>query len=258
MDDDDLNLSNFFKSEDSSCDGDNNSKATIEQYHFAQHSYKDYSFDIRLLIKHPLWGNYLWNASKWMTNYLIDHPYLVKGMDILELGAGAALPSLVSVKLGAKSIIITDYPDQELIENIEHNCRLNKIDNIGNDTINNDRNNDNSLVNIRGLVWGDRSLKSKVDVVIMCDLVFNHSEHLKLLESMLMAFKNEKSIAYCTFTHHRPWLKDKDLQFLDLCRDEGLQVDLIEIFKYERVMFETDRGDPEERRTVYAYKIFKP
>jgi nicotinamide N-methyltransferase len=43
----------------------------------------------------------------------------------LELGAGAALPSLIAAVNGASKTVVTDYPDRELIENIEYNVKSN-------------------------------------------------------------------------------------------------------------------------------------
>ena len=40
---------------------------------------------------------------------------------MLELGAGAGLPSLVAAILGARKVVVTDYPDPDLIVNLEHN-----------------------------------------------------------------------------------------------------------------------------------------
>lgn len=40
---------------------------------------------------------------------------------MLELGAGAGLASLVAAILGAQKVVVTDYPDRDLISNIEHN-----------------------------------------------------------------------------------------------------------------------------------------
>lgn len=40
---------------------------------------------------------------------------------MLELGAGAGLPSLVAAILGAQKVVVTDYPDGDLISNLEHN-----------------------------------------------------------------------------------------------------------------------------------------
>jgi EEF1A N-terminal glycine/lysine methyltransferase len=46
---------------------------------------------------------------------------LVSGKNILELGAGAGLPSLVCSLKGASTVIVSDYPDPDLVENLEYN-----------------------------------------------------------------------------------------------------------------------------------------
>jgi predicted nicotinamide N-methyase len=45
---------------------------------------------------------------------------------VLELGAGSGLPSLVAALNGATKIVVTDYPDADLIENLAYNIRSNK------------------------------------------------------------------------------------------------------------------------------------
>lgn len=40
---------------------------------------------------------------------------------MLELGAGAGLPSLVCTINGASQVVVTDYPDADLIENLRYN-----------------------------------------------------------------------------------------------------------------------------------------
>lgn len=42
------------------------------------------------------------------------------------MGAGGALPSIISYHNGAKKVVVTDYPDADLIENITYNVNLNK------------------------------------------------------------------------------------------------------------------------------------
>ena len=41
--------------------------------------------------------------------------------DVLELGAGAGLPSLVAALHGAQHVVVTDYPDADLIANLRYN-----------------------------------------------------------------------------------------------------------------------------------------
>ena len=44
---------------------------------------------------------------------------------VLELGAGAALPSLCAALLGARTVLVTDYPDARMLENTAHNLDVN-------------------------------------------------------------------------------------------------------------------------------------
>lgn len=54
--------------------------------------------------------------------YLQQHAEsIVRHKNVLELGAGAGLPGLISAMLGAQNVVITDYPDADLIANLQHN-----------------------------------------------------------------------------------------------------------------------------------------
>lgn len=69
-----------------------------------------------------LQGHHLWNGAQVISKYLQNHAEaLVYHKDVLELGAGAGLPSLVAAVLGAQNVVVTDYPDADLISNLEHN-----------------------------------------------------------------------------------------------------------------------------------------
>lgn len=57
-----------------------------------------------------------------VTDYLYDHARdLVHGRAVLELGAGAGLPSIAAAIWGAKQVVVTDYPDEDLVENLQMN-----------------------------------------------------------------------------------------------------------------------------------------
>ncbi|MCJ1483178.1 nicotinamide n-methyltransferase [Schaereria dolodes] len=58
---------------------------------------------LRLVGHNPLWGHLLWNGGQVVSKYLQQHAVdLVQGKDVLELGAGAGLPSLICAILGAR------------------------------------------------------------------------------------------------------------------------------------------------------------
>lgn len=81
------------------------------------------------------------------------------------------------------------------------------------------------------------------DVLILADLLFNHSEHGKLIQTVQLTLKKSPaSRAYVFFTPYRPWLYEKDLAFFDLARDAGFTVEKTFEKVMEKVMFEEDPG----------------
>jgi EEF1A N-terminal glycine/lysine methyltransferase len=71
----------------------------------------------------PLEAHHLWNGSRVVASHFESHPDLVKDRTVLELGAGAGLPSLVAGALGARKVVVTDFPDPDLVENMWRNVR---------------------------------------------------------------------------------------------------------------------------------------
>jgi len=213
-------------------------------------------FTVRLVGHNPLWGHYLWNAGRTISDYLEEHSDdLVKGKTVLELGAGAGLPSLVCAINGASQVVVTDYPDADLVENLQYN-----VDHC--DLLPTPRN-----IAAEGYLWGASTetvtshLKNKdgVDVLILADLLFNHSEHAKLIKSVELTLKKAPgSKAYVFFTPYRPWLLEKDLAFFDLAREAGFTVAKTLEKVMDKVMFEEDPGDELLRRTVYGYELTWP
>jgi nicotinamide N-methyltransferase len=81
------------------------------------------------------------------------------------------------------------------------------------------------------------------DVLILADLLFNHSEHTKLIQTVQLTLKRSPSAkAYVFFTPYRPWLLEKDLAFFDLAKEAGFVVEKTFEKIMEKVMFEEDPG----------------
>jgi nicotinamide N-methyltransferase len=198
----------------------------------------------------------LWNAGRTTSTYLEERAdELVKNKTVLELGAGAGLPSLVCALNGAARVVVTDYPDPDLIENLRYN--ISHCDALK----------DSSCITAEGYLWGapveavTKHLQDAAafDVLILADLLFNHSEHDKLIKSVKMTLKKAASArAYVFFTPYRPWLLEKDLAFFDRARDAGFVVTKLFEKVMEKVMFEEDPGDELLRRTVYGYELSWP
>ncbi|OCL06788.1 hypothetical protein AOQ84DRAFT_440625 [Glonium stellatum] len=211
---------------------------------------------VRLVGHNPLWGHLLWNAGRTLSTYLEERADgLIKGKTVLELGAGSGLPSLVCAINDAQQVVVTDYPDVDLIENLRYNvshCTL----------LPNTRN-----IEAEGYLWGTPTGKITAhlpegdnslgfDLLILADLLFNHSEHSKLVKTVRETLKRASSSrALVFFTPYRPWLLEKDLAFFDAARENGFLVTKIFEKVMDKVMFEEDPGDELLRRTVYGYEL---
>ncbi|VVT58859.1 uncharacterized protein SAPINGB_P006420 [Magnusiomyces paraingens] len=226
------------------------------------------TINLRLVGKSPLWGHLLWNAGKLTTDYIDEHrDELVTGRNVLELGAAAALPSLVAA-LSAKNVVVTDYPDPELIENIQYNTQNAGLSDK-----------DVSKLKVKGYIWGndvndllalindeesipkeekeDENTRTytddeKFDFLILSDLIFNHSEHLKLVATMDKALKPDGT-ALVVFSPHRPKLYHKDLEFFDVAKKYA-NFEIVDKFQRDYMpMFEEDEETRELRGKAFGY-----
>jgi len=77
--------------------------------------------------------------------------------------------------------------------------------------------------------------------LILADLLFNHSEHGKLVQTVTESLKKDGT-ALVFFTPYRPWLLEKDLAFFDLAKENGLVVEKVLEKVMDKVMFEEDPG----------------
>lgn len=81
------------------------------------------------------------------------------------------------------------------------------------------------------------------DLLILADLLFNHSEHAALVSTVRSTLKrtsNSKALVF--FTPYRPWLLEKDMAFFKLAVDAGFEVEKILEEVLDAVMFEKDPG----------------
>ena len=116
----------------------------------------------------------LWPAAEGLAHYLSDHPELVKGKSVLELGCGLGLPSLVASHLGG-NVLATDYhPDVE--EYFLRNCRHSSV-----------------TCSYQRLNWREESL-DKFDVVIGSDVLYESKHASEVAQGLLRFVKKGGTI----------------------------------------------------------------
>lgn len=154
-----------------------------------------------------LFAHYLWNAAviaadlietasnSTNNEYTNSNPFNVHSRTILELGAGTALPSLISALAGAKSITVTDHPESPSITNntITTNMHTN-LRPPGAEA------RSKSSVQIAGHVWGTPTFYSashygvplstlsetRYDRLLICDCLWMPSQHSNLITSIVL------------------------------------------------------------------------
>ncbi|KAG0006481.1 nicotinamide n-methyltransferase [Modicella reniformis] len=244
---------------------------------------------LRLVGSHPLWGHHLWNAAKVFANWMDSHPEHSLSKNVLELGAGAALPSFVAAINRASKVIITDYPDSDLISNIQYNA-----EHVA------PQQTKEGIVVVQGYLWGSNTKpllahlnpamsnspsaspsagdtaepKQLFDTIILSDLLFNHSQHRSMLKTCKETLKPGTGRVFVFFTHHRPWLADADNKFFEIAaapviehskgdessdneRDSGFGFKVEKILEEKMTpMFLEDPGSEEVRATVHGYTMW--
>lgn len=116
---------------------------------------------------------------------------------------------------------------------------------------------------VKGHLWGKEIEEllstidnNKFDVIILSDLIFNHTCHSDLLTTCKNAI-DENGKVYVSFTHHRPKYIDKDMNFFELARNEfGFNVEK-QFSQKLKPMFEVDEGPEDIRATVHFYILTK-
>ncbi|KAK4130989.1 hypothetical protein BT67DRAFT_428493 [Trichocladium antarcticum] len=237
----------------------------------------------------PLEAHHLWNGSRVVAAHFETDPALVRGRTVLELGAGAGLPSIVAATLGARQVVVTDYPDPDLVETMWRNVRGCGLIPRGKKAVppvvavaaaagRGEGEEEEDVLNIAvdGYVWGADPAKllgyldgegegegegeaRKFDVLILADLLFRHTEHGNMLKTVRQTLKKTReSTAFVVFTSYRPWLQHKDLAFFDLAREQGFEVEKVLEKKMDRPLFEKDPGDEEVLKTVTGWALRWP
>lgn len=197
----------------------------------------------------PLFADNVWPGSLVLSDYLCNNSNVIESKLCLELGAAFGLPSMVACSLGAKYVVVTDYPAPYLLDNIESLFQENDIypskykvtdfiwgnditpllNLISNNTYRNDAANDLLSSNMNHNDVRSNALR-KYDVIFLAELLWKdtYTQHQNLVNSIKALLSYPDGMALLSFAH-RPshdslHQADHDLEFIDrLCDDQDGQ-----------------------------------
>lgn len=186
----------------------------------------------------------LWNAGRISAEYLEQNaPRLVTKRNVLEIGAAAGVPSIIAAIKGARTVVMTDYSDPDLVDNMRRNAvaAASMIP-------------EGSQLHVAGYKWGadtdeimsllpeDTTTKA-FDTLIMADVVYSHREHPNLIKTMQETLKKSRdAVALVIFTPYQPWLLPKTEKFFPLAEENGFVVTKVFEKVLDKVLFEDDPG----------------
>ena len=205
--------------------------------------------------KGTLFAHQVWSGSRLLAQYVLDHPQLVQNMSTIEFGAGTALPSLAALKNGSKFTVITDYPDEDMLqairETVGHNWNTLYTQSSADGPLLEDRvvvaghewgtctkaiqqqvtmaqqniqtteeDDDDDDDNENGTIRSDTMTSSLFDVALLSECLWNHSLHEKLAASLNALLHPTHGIAILTYAHHIPGLEEQDDSFFTFCQEQ--------------------------------------
>lgn len=216
-----------------------------------------------------LFAHHQWDAGVYLADLLAEAPGWAdaRGRTVVELGAGTGLPALVAAAMGAKRTVVTDYPDKDIVANLEQNAAWLKW-----------RAPHALPLDVRGLAWGEDldvflDMYGTMDCVIAADVLWVSSQHAALLDTvcaLLARTKDARFLLAAGFHTGRPAIA----RFLDAAQARGLAFDEAAPHGgvYERSIFgqiqpythsvrdehgEEDMGDIQERGQWIAVASFR-
>ncbi|KAL8259262.1 hypothetical protein R6Q59_027215 [Mikania micrantha] len=91
------------------------------------HQFLGMELVIREFSFHQMNANLLWPGTFAFVEWLVENKSKIQGRHIIELGSGTGALAIFLKKMYQLDITTSDYDDQEIEDNIAHNCRVNGV-----------------------------------------------------------------------------------------------------------------------------------
>ncbi|KAI3788663.1 hypothetical protein L2E82_01436 [Cichorium intybus] len=213
--------SSLFHDEDATSSDDElveNSQNYVER----SHQFPGMELLIREFSFHQMNANLLWPGTFAFAEWLVQDKSRIERRRIIELGSGTGALAIFLKKLCEVDITTSDYDDQEIEENIAHNCRINGVTPV--------------FPHIKHS-WGDPfpNPNPEWDLIIASDILLYVKQYPNLIKTLCFLLNSYKPQEAITEAQELPlpaflmsWKrrigKEEESLFFTGCENAGLQV----------------------------------
>ncbi|KAJ5073185.1 methyltransferase-like protein [Anaeramoeba ignava] len=208
--------------------------------YFFQTKQNKIQISIRQIIKEN-YGSFIWPSSLILSEYLCLIEDELKNQKILELGAGTGLPGILSAKLGAKQVVLSDISSEKsILENLEFESKSNGIDDI---------------CSVIPIDWGFFSEKysdiGDFDIILGADCLYDSVDFDSLFSTVKYFLKFNQNSFFLTAIHNRN-CSDNLQYYLD---EWGFKSKKIDLKEFETNLFEKFEETQTLIGDINLYKI---
>ncbi|PWA75800.1 Nicotinamide N-methyltransferase-like protein [Artemisia annua] len=177
----------FHQDDDSSASSDDEQTQddkSSSSYVQRSHQFPGMELVIREFSFHQVNANLLWPGTFAFVEWLVQQKLNLQGRRIIELGSGTGALAIFLNKLYQVDITTSDYDDQEIEDNIAHNCTINGVSPV--------------LPHIRHS-WGDPfpNPSPEWDLIIASDILLYVKQYPNLIKTLCFLLKCYKPRETC-------------------------------------------------------------
>ncbi|KAJ1961403.1 ubiquitin-binding SDF ubiquitin ligase complex subunit met30 [Dipsacomyces acuminosporus] len=158
----------------------------------------------QMMISQGTTGLQAWEASLRLADFFAEHPDIIRGMHVIELGAGCGLAGFTCAALGATHVMSTDF-NPDVLKLLKHN----KEQNVS----------FKDKLQITELDWASTDECSKLsksaDVIIGADITYDPTIVPVLVAALKELLVSSQQVAYITATIRNEETFDLFLQLIE-------------------------------------------
>ena len=206
-----------------------------------------------------LMAHFVWESSIKMADLVATGIIPVQNRHVLEVGAGAGLPSILSVLMDAAHVIATDYPEPSVIAELKRNMDDNILSK-----------NQRRTVQVMGHSWGTNDCgdlpaqfpSRRIDVILAADTLWLHDQHDNLFSTLKKCLTHVGSVSYFTYQHHNEHAPSFFEMIVNYSKSEGREgtYEVAHVGSYGwggRELDEFDSDDEEKMGPIYLSTVTK-